>query len=84
MDAAEAPYILLRLWKISGSGFKDAAEAASLNMFCCRFVSLQTEATRLADKAALIGARQRNSLLVERYKALMSPVMLILERNMRR
>ncbi|GAX80940.1 hypothetical protein CEUSTIGMA_g8375.t1 [Chlamydomonas eustigma] len=48
-----------------------------------RFVTLQAEATRLADKAALIGAEQRNSLLVERYKALMSPIMLLLERNLK-
>jgi len=44
----------------------------------------QAESTRLADKAATISSEQRAALLEERYSALMSPVLLILERNLRR
>ena len=47
-------------------------------------MTLQAEATRLADKAALISGEQRTALLEDRYSALMSPVLLILERNLRR
>lgn len=51
-------------------------------MHPCRFVTLQAEATRLADNASL-SPDQRAALLRGRYASLMSPVLLVLERNLR-